>query len=526
MSSSAADLPTASTDRVMLRARVKAMKQAASQYKAGDLEAFYETLTVMSFRNSRISVTLADPNLPDCPLVGISEGFEELTGYSRGEIIGSNCRFLNRSCPMGAETRHRLRMATRTLTGFTGILVNRRKSGELFRNLLHMSMLRVGTKTYILGVQADATNSDVDLRCAEHLEELSRIMDNIFAANVDTWAALQVSDFGSAKMGTFARYTESQLMPGYDSEEYMEAREAFVSLAPTDGLSTTVGSHNTFIEVRSNELLLKGLRHVSSEPALSSPATAMGASVPDSMRLPEHLLRDSLRQMRLGAGPVPPRDQPPEADADMPTGVSEGSVNHPDGCTPCAFFCYSTIRCNKGLLCIYCHMAHPRRQRRRRRKKIEGDPDEDLAQVDEDVGEKALSAPTPLDLKPLLSALQLLSPLPAACEKAPDHPVAEVNLEGEAEPFDFWYSERLIVLALGQWKQVIPFLRGSRKGQLAFSVSPPLPTGWSLCRQTGVISGCALQLGDLNGREHTITVVGGAESRTWTTVHIRVVEND
>jgi len=562
-----------STERAQHRGRMKALKQAVSQYKAGELEAFYETLTVTSFRNSRISVTLANPDLPDCPLVGVSQGFEQMTGYSRAEIIGRNCRFLNHRCPMPSKTRHDLRVATRSLKGFMGVLVNRRKGGQIFNNLLCMSMLRVGNRKFLLGVQADVTDSDADLESEEHRQELNRIVDNIFAAHVDTWAALQDACFRVATMSALAPYTESQLIPNYDDQNYAEARDTFVSLAPIDGFAMTMNSHNTFIEVRNgNEpgSLVNRLRYISSEPVLSSPATPMGPSVPDSMRLPAHLLRDSLRQLRLCAGQAPFPDQSPEAVIPEAAAMSEGSVGHPDSCTPCAFYCYSTSGCNKGQACLYCHMAHPRRTRRRGKKKpkdegvhvrrgafgSEQDPGEDLTQDDEDVGglekEIAVPSPTPPEIMPLLNALQLLSPLPPTRGEPPGDGVDPETSQGagavdtdrdssfpseaehplysssEAERIGFWYSERSIVVALGQPKQVIPFLGSLRRSNLVFSVLPPLPRGFSLHRETGVISGSASQLTDVNGTEHTITVQGDVDGALpgeciSTSVHIRVL---
>ena len=37
---------------------------------------------------------ISDPHLPDCPIVFASDGFLELSEYSREEILGRNCRFL------------------------------------------------------------------------------------------------------------------------------------------------------------------------------------------------------------------------------------------------------------------------------------------------------------------------------------------------------------------------------------------------------------------------------------------------
>ena len=37
---------------------------------------------------------LSDPRQPDNPIVYVSEGFYQLTGYSAEEVLGKNCRFL------------------------------------------------------------------------------------------------------------------------------------------------------------------------------------------------------------------------------------------------------------------------------------------------------------------------------------------------------------------------------------------------------------------------------------------------
>ena len=41
-----------------------------------------------------LAVTVADPARRDCPLVYVNEAFQTLTGYSRDDAIGRNCRFL------------------------------------------------------------------------------------------------------------------------------------------------------------------------------------------------------------------------------------------------------------------------------------------------------------------------------------------------------------------------------------------------------------------------------------------------
>jgi PAS domain S-box-containing protein len=46
---------------------------------------------------SRQGIVITDPNQPDNPIVDVNPAFEVLTGYSRLEIVGRNCRFLQRS---------------------------------------------------------------------------------------------------------------------------------------------------------------------------------------------------------------------------------------------------------------------------------------------------------------------------------------------------------------------------------------------------------------------------------------------
>lgn len=45
---------------------------------------------------------------------------------------------------------------------------------------------------------------------------------------------------------------------------------------------------------------------------------------------------------------------------------SRGSVNHPDACTPCAFYCFRKVGCPSGEGCDYCHMGHESKSRNRR----------------------------------------------------------------------------------------------------------------------------------------------------------------
>jgi|GEM_PF-4663017 len=53
-----------------------------------------QSLLAAAINESRSSVTIVDALKPDFPMIYVSDAFERLTGYSREEALGKNCRFL------------------------------------------------------------------------------------------------------------------------------------------------------------------------------------------------------------------------------------------------------------------------------------------------------------------------------------------------------------------------------------------------------------------------------------------------
>lgn len=51
-------------------------------------------LLVKALQSSQPSFCVTDPQMPDNPIVYASDSFIELTGYSRAQVLGRNCRFL------------------------------------------------------------------------------------------------------------------------------------------------------------------------------------------------------------------------------------------------------------------------------------------------------------------------------------------------------------------------------------------------------------------------------------------------
>jgi len=146
---------------------------------------------LQSIQDMVYSMVLADPDMKDCPLVTCSAGFETLTGYTKSEIVGRNCRFLNdRTTDMGQELKAEMRDSIENGIAFTGILANHRKDGEMFWNLLHMETVFMREKRYIIGVQSDISDIDLDLANIDQLAALQNIWSEITTANMEIWARL------------------------------------------------------------------------------------------------------------------------------------------------------------------------------------------------------------------------------------------------------------------------------------------------------------------------------------------------
>merc|ERR1719379_1655897 len=78
------------------------------------LESVVENALRRIVAECNFSITIADPRQPDFPLIAVSDQFEVVTGYSRDEILGKNCRFLNQGCDVEADCLAGLRDACST----------------------------------------------------------------------------------------------------------------------------------------------------------------------------------------------------------------------------------------------------------------------------------------------------------------------------------------------------------------------------------------------------------------------------
>eukprot|EP00490_Sorites_sp_Unknown_P010873 CAMPEP_0114647126 /NCGR_PEP_ID=MMETSP0191-20121206/5588_1 /TAXON_ID=126664 /ORGANISM="Sorites sp." /LENGTH=248 /DNA_ID=CAMNT_0001860141 /DNA_START=23 /DNA_END=769 /DNA_ORIENTATION=- len=168
-----------------------------------------ESLLGLSF-----SLTIADPRLPDCPLIGCSTGFATLCGYTMEEILGRNCRFLiepvpsekidsnirqhcrdfckaaamNQDYHIPQEEREEWMPVGRAGDELFCYQVNARKDGTLFNNLFylkvfHLSPVLGDEVPYIVALQTALPEGKKDLaELARHTRILDQNMAHVKSA--------------------------------------------------------------------------------------------------------------------------------------------------------------------------------------------------------------------------------------------------------------------------------------------------------------------------------------------------------
>lgn len=125
---------------------------------------------------SQVATTVTDPQQPDNPIIYTNQTFEKLTGYSREEAMGRNCRFLQ-----GEDTSQRavqqLRDAIANKEKTTVTLRNFKKDGTPFWNRLNIEPMTVNDHLYFIGTQTDVSTEERQrLLLIEKEDEINRLM--------------------------------------------------------------------------------------------------------------------------------------------------------------------------------------------------------------------------------------------------------------------------------------------------------------------------------------------------------------
>nr|AML79098.1 putative LOV domain-containing protein [Diphasiastrum digitatum] len=134
---------------------------------------------MLSLTRIQQSFVLADPNLPDMPIVHASDMFLHLTGYLREEVVGRNCRFLQ-GPGTDSKSVQKIKESIKESKPCSVRILNYRKDKQPFWNFLHVAPVRSadGKVAYYVGVQLDVTLADTT-ECEEgmspHMKQLGAV---------------------------------------------------------------------------------------------------------------------------------------------------------------------------------------------------------------------------------------------------------------------------------------------------------------------------------------------------------------
>ncbi len=236
-------------------------------------------------------VAIADPRLPDSPLVYVNEAFLQMTGYTEEEVVGRNCRFLQ-GPDTDPETIRQLRDAVRGAYPCQVAILNQRKDGTPFWNELTVSPVRdeQGTLTHFVGIQTDVTarfeQDEERTRVENRLRQFQFLSDNASDAYFlidEDGRFVYVNDAACHSLGyaaaDFQGMRAFDIDPNYDDASYraLFRRAADERLPPfdsvqrrADGTLFPIEASVSRLDIGGRPLLFSICRDISDRKALEA----------------------------------------------------------------------------------------------------------------------------------------------------------------------------------------------------------------------------------------------------------------
>jgi len=129
-----------------------------------------------ALRATRMPMLITDPRRDDNPVIFANDAFLKLSGYSREEVTGSNCRFLQGPLT-DRDTVATIREAIKHKRDINVDILNYRKDGSTFWNALYISPVvnEDGETVYFFASQLDITDRvEAQQRLAEQKDVFER----------------------------------------------------------------------------------------------------------------------------------------------------------------------------------------------------------------------------------------------------------------------------------------------------------------------------------------------------------------
>lgn len=138
------------------------------------MEPDFRLMSALS--GSQQNFAISDPSLPDNPIVYVSQGFLDLTGYTLDQVLGRNCRFLQ-----GPGTDQSavdiIRKGVREGLDTSVCLLNYKADGTPFWNQFFVAALRDAENNVVnfVGVQCEVSKAVVEKQLKEKAEADSKV---------------------------------------------------------------------------------------------------------------------------------------------------------------------------------------------------------------------------------------------------------------------------------------------------------------------------------------------------------------
>ena len=138
-------------------------------------------IRVRAFDYTSNGIIITDAQQPDNPIIDVNHAFETMSGYTRLEVVGRNCRFLQLN-DNRQDSLAKLRLALHRRKNIRVVLKNYRKDGTMFWNELVVSPVFAadGALIYFIGIMQDVSAQQMVLanltKTNEQLETLNALI--------------------------------------------------------------------------------------------------------------------------------------------------------------------------------------------------------------------------------------------------------------------------------------------------------------------------------------------------------------
>lgn len=210
-----------------------------------------------AMRASRMPMVITDPRKADNPIIFVNDAFARLTGYSREETLGKNCRFLQGPGTNANDVR-RLKQAIAERRSVELDLLNYKRDGSIFWNRLLISPVFEGDElVYFFATQYDVTREravkaiehqedyqlELEQRIADLIASEERLNFTLKTGSLGTWAldvpaqklscsALCKKNFGRSPTD---RFDYEELKASIHPGDFNRWQDAVMSALSTDG---------------------------------------------------------------------------------------------------------------------------------------------------------------------------------------------------------------------------------------------------------------------------------------------------